>query len=225
LTSGNTPSPFFYGPGATGKSTLLEIVRCVKGDYACMAKRNEQHPTEIADFLSERLVVKIRTQEGRRFNESLFRWLSGRDRLKGPLHETGLFRVLGDAQTHLVANHKLIVRDAAESFWRRLKVDPVQRANPAREAKQRLARGSERRGQRYPRRDGQAALKWRKHGLPEPQEITTVTRRLPRGAGLPRASFLLEALRVRQQQGRRSAGRQSLRTVHRVALIPAFLRS
>jgi putative DNA primase/helicase len=55
---------FFYGAGANGKSTLLEVIRYVMGDYAStaapgllMAKRNDQHPTEIADLLGKRLVV------------------------------------------------------------------------------------------------------------------------------------------------------------------------
>jgi putative DNA primase/helicase len=80
---------FLHGQGANGKTTLLEAVVYAMGDYACMAapgllmmKRNEQHPTEIADLLGKRLVVTVETQEGRRFNESIFKWLSGGDRLK-----------------------------------------------------------------------------------------------------------------------------------------------
>jgi putative DNA primase/helicase len=54
---------FFHGRGANGKSTTLEVLMHVLGEYArpgapglLLAKHGEAHPTEIADLQSARLV-------------------------------------------------------------------------------------------------------------------------------------------------------------------------
>jgi len=95
---------FFHGGGNNGKTTLLDTIVHVMGDYATVAapgllmmKRNEQHPTEIADLLGKWLVVMVETQEGRRFNESIFKWLSGGDRLKARFMKQDFFEF---AATH-----------------------------------------------------------------------------------------------------------------------------
>jgi putative DNA primase/helicase len=80
--------PIFYGTGANMKSTLLNLILDVTGDYGMqagddllMVKQNA-HPTEKADLFGKRFVVNQETQEGRRMNESAVKQMTGGDRIR-----------------------------------------------------------------------------------------------------------------------------------------------
>ena len=69
---------FLYGTGANGKSVMLELILAIMGDYAktsepelLMAKRNEAHPTGVADLHGVRFVSSIEVGDGKRLNETL----------------------------------------------------------------------------------------------------------------------------------------------------------
>ena len=65
-----------HGDGANGKTTLVETVMHVLGDYAKSAapdlllqRRNESHPTGVADLMGARFVSSVEVDDGRRLNE------------------------------------------------------------------------------------------------------------------------------------------------------------
>src|SRR5262249_42619623 len=77
---------FFYGRGANGKSTFLNALREILGDYAAqavpellLAKSHEAHPAERADLFGRRFVATIETDEGKRMAEALMKQLTGGD--------------------------------------------------------------------------------------------------------------------------------------------------
>jgi tetratricopeptide (TPR) repeat protein len=66
-----------YGEGANGKSTFLEVLMAVLGDYAgpaapglLLARSTESHPTDMADLFGRRMATSMETGEGRRFDEA-----------------------------------------------------------------------------------------------------------------------------------------------------------
>ena len=78
-----------HGIGRNGKSTFLEILMEILGDYAMpsapdllMQKRNDTHPTELAELRGMRLVCCIETEQNRSLRESLIKRLTGGDQLK-----------------------------------------------------------------------------------------------------------------------------------------------
>jgi putative DNA primase/helicase len=80
---------FLYGGGSNGKSTLLDVLLTLMGDYGQQAapgllveKRNESHPTEVADLAGARLVVSTEVKPGRHLAEDLVKSLTGGDRVK-----------------------------------------------------------------------------------------------------------------------------------------------
>ncbi len=80
---------FLFGKGANGKSTFLNIIREMLGDYAQQAapelllkKTGSSHPTEIADLQGSRFVVAVEIDEGRHFAEALIKQLTGGDKIK-----------------------------------------------------------------------------------------------------------------------------------------------
>src|SRR5262249_10769002 len=69
---------FLYGSGANGKSTLLDLLLWLLGDYGCQAvselllvKQGEAHPTERADLFARRFVACVEVDEGKRLAEAL----------------------------------------------------------------------------------------------------------------------------------------------------------
>ena len=115
--------PFFYGDGANGKSTFVEVcLRMLGPDYSMkappdllLAKRGESHPTERADLHGKRLVACIETEEGRRLAESLVKELTGGDRIRRVSGIPGLLRVRPNPQ-NLVC-WKLQTRHHRHRLW------------------------------------------------------------------------------------------------------------
>ena len=78
---------FLYGSGRNGKSVFLSVLSGILGDYAVTASldilsesRFDRHPTEIAALSGSRLVVASETKEGRVWDESRVKQLTGGDR-------------------------------------------------------------------------------------------------------------------------------------------------
>ncbi len=79
---------FLHGPGGSGKSTLIKCLSEIMGDYAITISmdaltetKQQRHSQEIAKLEGARLVYASETEEGRRFNEALIKWLTGRDKI------------------------------------------------------------------------------------------------------------------------------------------------
>lgn len=79
---------FLHGPGGSGKSTLIKVLTEIAGDYATTISMDaltesphQRHSQEIAKLEGARLVYASETEEGRRFKESLIKWLTGGDKV------------------------------------------------------------------------------------------------------------------------------------------------
>ncbi len=77
---------WFVGDGGNGKSTFVDALTAIYGDYAhpmrtepLMMAKHDQHPTEICDLKGRRLVIASETDEGRTWRESLLKRLTGGD--------------------------------------------------------------------------------------------------------------------------------------------------
>ncbi len=122
---------FLYGEGANGKSTLMDVLLHVLGEYASpaapdllLARRGERHPTEIADLFGKRLVSCVEAGEKRGFNEAIVKWITGGDRLKARLMRMDFFEFPPTHKVFLSANHRPRVTETAHAFWRRIRMIP-----------------------------------------------------------------------------------------------------
>jgi putative DNA primase/helicase len=128
--------PLFFGLGANGKTTLLEAVSGVLGDYATQAPQGflvqgpPQHPAEIAELAGARLVIASETNEDQKFDEAKVKQLTGGDRLRARFMRQDWF---GFAPSHtliLMTNHRPEVRSGGHGFWRRVREVPFLHAVP-----------------------------------------------------------------------------------------------
>ncbi len=124
--------PFLHGGGSNGKSTLLGVVLALLGtDYAIkaptdllLAKKNEAHPTELADLFGKRFVACIEAEDGRRLAESLVKELTGGDRIRARRMREDFWEFSATHKIWLGANHKPQVRGTDHGIWRRIKLIP-----------------------------------------------------------------------------------------------------
>ena len=120
-----------HGTGRNGKSTLLETLIEILGDYAkpsapdlLMQKRNDTHPTEIAELKGMRLVACVETEEGHRLKEGLVKRLTGGDTQKGRFIHQDWFEFRQTHKLFLAVNRKPDIRGTDEGIWSRIRLIP-----------------------------------------------------------------------------------------------------
>jgi len=120
-----------HGEGANGKTTLLNIIRYVAGDYACnlpfsafelMARSTI--PNDVATLPGRRFVTAIETDESARLNEARIKALTGGDPITARLLYRELFTFNPAAKFWLAFNRRPIVADDSHGFWRRVHLIP-----------------------------------------------------------------------------------------------------
>jgi len=119
---------FPHGPGATGKSTLLEAFKAVLGDYALTAdfeaflkKRGDGGiRTDIARLAGARFVVSIEVDDGKRLAEGLIKTISGGDTVTARHLYQKSFEYHPDFTLWLAANHAPKVNPDDDAMWRRI---------------------------------------------------------------------------------------------------------
>jgi len=173
---------FFYGCGANGKSTTINLLMYIMGDYATMAapglllaKRNEQHPTELADLVGKRFVATVEVQEGKKLNESLFKWLSGGDMVKGRFMRENFFQFEPTFKLAVAANHRPAITDNSHAFWRRMRTIPFDVQIPLERQDTQLLEKLKAEAPGILAWLVRGTIRWKKDGLEEPDEIANAT--------------------------------------------------
>lgn len=120
-----------YGSGSNGKSVFLNILRRLLGSLALqaapdllMADRYRRHPTEQADLFGKRLVVCQETAEGRRFNESLVKQLTGGDAIRARRMHENFWEFPPTHKLWLATNHRPEIKGTDHAIWRRPRLIP-----------------------------------------------------------------------------------------------------
>jgi len=124
---------FLHGSGSNGKSTLLRTLQTVLGAYAMqaksellLAKKDADHPTEVADLFNKRLVVTIEVEDGRRFAEALLKQLTGGDRIRARRMREDHWEFDPTHKILLAANHRPVIRGTDHAVWRRIHLIPFE---------------------------------------------------------------------------------------------------
>jgi len=117
------------GKGQNGKSTFLDTLKRLWGDYGIqaapdllLAKSRAQHPTELADLKGARLVTSVETDKNRRLNENLVKQLTGDATLKARFMRQDFFEFKQEHKIWLATNHLPRVLGNDFAIWRRLPV-------------------------------------------------------------------------------------------------------
>lgn len=124
----------FHGTGANGKSTLVDTVKWILGDYAMTLpfasllhddRRRGSEPTpDLARLPGARLVSAAEPEIGQRFSESLIKTLTGGEAITARHLQQGFFEFTPSFKLVLSFNTKPSVRGQDEGIWRRLLMVP-----------------------------------------------------------------------------------------------------
>lgn len=120
-----------YGEGSNGKSTILDTVAEVLGDYAATAapgllvgNGKDRHPTEVADLFGRRMVTAHETGEGGHLKEDVVKQLTGSDKVKARFMRADFFEFDPTHKLQLLTNHKPIIKGQDNGIWRRVLLMP-----------------------------------------------------------------------------------------------------
>lgn len=124
---------FLYGTGRNGKSTFLEIIRSIMGDYATniqpqtiMVKPSSGSSpnSDIARLKGARLVTSVEPNEGMRIDEGLLKQLTGDDVVTARKLFGDEFEFKPEFKLWMATNHKPIIRGTDTGIWRRIHLIP-----------------------------------------------------------------------------------------------------
>lgn len=125
---------FLYGTGANGKSTFVDILMQLMGDYSkrlgadsLMVTRftNQGGPTpEIAKMKGARLVAVSETSNSGKLDESRVKDLTGGDRITACMKYGDPFEFDPTHKLWLSGNHKPVIDGTDNGIWRRIHIIP-----------------------------------------------------------------------------------------------------
>lgn len=125
---------FNYGLGANGKSTFIDIVARIMGDYALTlafeslagesGKRGDQATPDIARLPGARLVRASEPERGVHFKESLLKSLTGGEPMLARHLHKGFIEFLPEFKLVLSANTKPEIGGVDHGIWRRMRLVP-----------------------------------------------------------------------------------------------------
>jgi putative DNA primase/helicase len=136
-----------YGTGANGKSTFLETLLAVVGEYGKQAEFSTfvvRHQdlsvrNDLAALRGVRVVSAVEVTEGKRFAEALVKQLTGQDTLTARFLFQEFFQFKPQCKLFLACNHKPVIRGTDHAIWRRIRLVPFTVTIPEAEQDRQLA--------------------------------------------------------------------------------------
>jgi len=172
-----------YGVGANGKSTFLESVRHISGNYAYTLpfsafelSGRSSIPNDVAALVGKRFVTAVETNESVRLNEARIKALTGEDNLSARFLYGEYFNFYTSSKFWLAFNHKPIVNDDSNAFWRRIRLIPFLAQFPKGKADDKLSEKLRAEGPGILNWAIHGCLEWRRDGLGMPSSVANATR-------------------------------------------------
>ena len=174
-----------HGSGANGKSTFLNTILALLGDYGIQTPTETlliKHggsgvPNDIARLKGARFVSAVEAQEGRRLDETLIKQLTGGDPITARFLYGEHFTFFPEFKLWLGTNHRPIIKETTHAIWRRICLIPFTKEIPLNMQDKDLLEElrSELPGILNWALDG--CLKWQSYGLPDhmPKTIDSAT--------------------------------------------------
>lgn len=176
---------FLYGTGRNGKSTFLDVLREIFGDYVsniqpetimvknCMGNGIN---SDIARLKGARMVTTVEPNEGVRLNEGLIKQLTGDDAVTARKLYGNEFEFKPEFKLWMATNHKPIIRGTDDGIWRRIHMIPFTVQIPVEKVDRQLKSKLEREYPAILRWAVEGCLLWQREGLKQPRAVLDMTR-------------------------------------------------
>jgi putative DNA primase/helicase len=123
--------PIFWGDGSNGKTTLIETMLALLGEYGTIAppellvvRRRRDHPTELMDLMGARFAAAVETPLGASLAETLVKNLTGGDRIKARHVFKDYVEFPPTHKLVMATNHRPVIEGTDNAIWRRLLLVP-----------------------------------------------------------------------------------------------------
>lgn len=169
---------FLYGMGNNGKSTFLDTIADMLGDYAAntqpetiMLKRfgNDSANSDVARLKSARYVTCEEPTEGVRLNEGLIKQLTGGSKITCRFLYGDEFEYTPEFKIWVATNHKPVIRGTDVGIWRRIKLIPFEVNIPPEKVDKNLKYKLRKEMPQILHWAVEGCMKWQKDGIIEPE--------------------------------------------------------
>jgi len=173
---------FLFGTGRNGKTTFVNTVTGIFGDYAIpapmemfLASKYDRHPTEVAGLKGARLVVAHETTKGRAWDEARVKLLTGGDRLRARFMRGDFFDFQPTHKLLISGNTKPSLRYVDEAIRARFVLVRFMVTIPEGERDPQLAEKLKAEWPAILRWMVDGCLEWKRVGLEIPENIRKAT--------------------------------------------------
>ena len=169
----------FLGGGANGKSTLVNVLTKLMGDYAAntaastlMASNSNQVGDDLIRLAGARYITAAETEHGQRFAEAKIKSFTGGDMISArPLYGEWVdFQPIG--KIFLTTNNRPEIRGSDDGIWRRMVEVPFNRQFTADEQDKELMAALLQELPGILNWAIEGCLRWQSEGLIAPQSVT-----------------------------------------------------
>lgn len=171
-----------HGRGKNGKTTFVETVARVLGEYAVrtptetlLAKHGDSIPNDIARLKGARFVYASESEEGRRLAESQIKAMTGRDTLVARYLRAEYFEFKPEFKLWLDTNNKPVIRGTDDAIWDRIMLVPFTVRIPDAEQDRHLGEKLEAELPGILAWAVQGCVAWQRDGLQPPPEVRRAT--------------------------------------------------
>ena len=119
-----------FGTGANGKSTFLNTIMYLLGDYATATptetfmKKSGEYTNDIARLRGTRFVTTTEAELGRRLSEPIIKKITGNDQMTARFLYGEFFNFMPAFKIWMATNHKPVIKGTDYGIWRRIKLIP-----------------------------------------------------------------------------------------------------
>lgn len=124
---------FLFGGGKNGKSTFINTVKDILGDFAKQTNKetfiardnkNGTPNSDVARLAGSRFVSAIESNEGEKLDESIVKQVTGGEDIVARFLHKDFFEFTPEFKVFFTTNHKPIVKGTDDGIWRRIKLIP-----------------------------------------------------------------------------------------------------
>lgn len=122
---------FLVGGGSNGKSTFVNTIKNLMGDYGLQTKsdtfikkKDQGANNDIARLAGARFVSAVESEEGEKLQESLVKTITGGEPILARFLRQEFFEFVPEFKVFFTTNHKPIIGGVDEGIWRRVKIIP-----------------------------------------------------------------------------------------------------
>jgi len=173
---------FLYGDGNNGKTTFLETVRAVLGEYAAqlpieslMTRNGESISNDIARLKGARLVTSSEAEQGRKLAEAKVKQMTGMGKLQARFLYGEYFEFDPTFKIFMDANYKPDIRGTDQAIWNRIKLVPFTVSIRSEEIDKHLLQKLKGEVKGILAWAVRGCLAWQKEGLKEPAAVQVAT--------------------------------------------------